>query len=198
MAGTDHLLLSGSVVHVQLAASLSKGLGGSALLGQQSIMGVSQPLCAGRAREMGSSSLGEWSWNYLPVPWDWQVGKGCCQERPLEKHVEETPAGAGVWIETELKSLMLQVLWLQTDEVLLCARVSLATIGGLRCIRFVTGNVLHTPCKTGKGQGWAVSVVMGSGGWEGKRCNMLYLICGLYAGHTGVLAQCGGQHCRAW
>lgn len=30
MAGTDHLLLPGSVVRVQLAVSLSNGLGGSA------------------------------------------------------------------------------------------------------------------------------------------------------------------------
>lgn len=44
-------------------------------------------------------------------------------------------------------------------------------------------DVEGTQCKTGKGQGWAVSMVVGSGGWEGKRCNMLFLICGLCAGH---------------
>lgn len=47
------------------------------------------------AGEAGSSSSGGGeSWNYLPVPWDPQVGKGHLQERLLEKHVKEPPAGA--------------------------------------------------------------------------------------------------------
>lgn len=102
---------------------------------------------------MGSSSLGKWSWNYLPVPWDWQAGKGCCQERLLERHVEETPARANGWMETELKSLMLQVLWLQTDGVRLRVCVCLAKIGGLRYISVITGNMLKIPgAKLGKGK----------------------------------------------
>lgn len=68
MAGTDQLLPSGSVVRDQLEVSLSNGLSGSAPLGQQTITGVSQPPCAGVAGEVGTSSLGEWSWNHLPVP----------------------------------------------------------------------------------------------------------------------------------
>lgn len=57
------------------------------------------------------------------------------------------------WIETELKSLMLQVLQLQTDGVLLCARVSIAKIGGPSCVRAVAGNMSKTPsAKLGKGK----------------------------------------------
>lgn len=67
--------------------------------------------------------------------------------------MEETPAGADGWIEMELKSLMLQVLQLQTDRVVLCPRVPLTTVGGLSCVRAVTGNMSKTPCaKLGKGK----------------------------------------------
>jgi len=145
VAGPDHFLLPGSVAHVQLALSLSNRHGGSAPLRQQSITGVSQPPLAGMAGEMGSSSSGERSWNYLPVPWDQQAGESFCQERLLEKDVEEISARTDGWKATELKSPMLQVLRLQKVRVLLCTRVSRSKIGWPRCVRVITGNVLKTP-----------------------------------------------------
>lgn len=67
--------------------------------------------------------------------------------------MEEIPARANGWMETELKSLMLQVLWLQTDGVRLRVCVCLAKIGGLRYISVITGNMLKIPgAKLGKGK----------------------------------------------
>lgn len=63
MAGTDHLLLSGSVVHVQLAVSLSNRLGGSTSLGQQSITGGFHNLPV-------QAWLGRWAAT------DWENGAG--------------------------------------------------------------------------------------------------------------------------
>lgn len=108
MAGTDPRLLPGSVVHVPLAVTLSNSV---AQPPRTAIRhgGVPTP-CAGKALEMGSGSsrLGEWGWNYLPVPWEREAGKGCCQERPSEKRLETSPDRADGWMEAELSPPMLQ------------------------------------------------------------------------------------------
>lgn len=108
VAGTDPRLLPGSVVHVPLAVTPSNSV---AQPPRTAIPhgGVPTP-CAGKALEMGSGSsrLGERGWNYRPVPWDREAGKGCCQERPSEKRLGTTPDRADGRMEAELSPPMLQ------------------------------------------------------------------------------------------
>lgn len=141
VAGMDHLLLSGSVVHVQLAVSLSNGLGGSTLpppVDNNPSWGFhNPPVQAGRT---DCSSSGEWSWNCLPIP----LGRAGQQGSLAGETVRATQGGHPSW-----------GWWLDGDGAQIsdaASPLAADSWGAAVCLCFpcyswraVTGNMLKTP-----------------------------------------------------
>lgn len=93
MAVTDQLLLLPEpVVHVQLAVALQRGSVAQPLVDSDPSQAHTTSSCR---HSCGDGLQQERSWNYLLSPGMGKSGRGHCEERPLEEHTEEPPAGAG-------------------------------------------------------------------------------------------------------